>query len=95
MQNLELLEQKALLRTLIRVNERNYFITELKKSIINPEGIGSLETIARVRENLGELGLIVEEIEEGPHPKTFLVITDKGRRVAQKILEIQDILEED
>jgi len=40
-------------------------------------------------------GLIIEEIEEGPHPKTFLVITDKERRVAQKIREIQEILEED
>ena len=40
------------------------------------------------------MGLIIEQIEEGPRPKTFLVITEKGRRVAEKVKEVLEILEE-
>ncbi len=53
-----------------------------------------LDALRKVRRNLAELGLIIEKIEEGPRPKTFLVITEKGRRVAEKVKEILKILEE-
>jgi DNA-binding MarR family transcriptional regulator len=61
---------------------------------INPNGVASLDTLRRIRTNLQELDLITQEIEEGPRPKTFLVITPKGRRVAEKVREILEILEE-
>ncbi len=89
---LELLEQTGALRTLVKVYERPRFITELVRSSINPEGIASLDSIMKVREKLGELGLIREEMEEGARPKTFLVITEKGKKVAERLREIQEIL---
>ena len=33
-------------------------------------------------------------MDEGPRPKTFLIITPKGRKVAELIKRIQDVLEE-
>ena len=91
---LEKFEQTGALRTLLLVEEKPRFITELKRSSIHPEGIASFDTIRSVRDNLAELGLIKEEMEEGARPKTFLVITEKGKRVAKKIKEILEILEE-
>jgi len=35
-----------------------------------------------------------QEEEEDARPKTYLMITEKGRLVVQKIREIQEILEE-
>jgi DNA-binding MarR family transcriptional regulator len=52
-----------------------------------------LDALRKVRFNLSKLGLITEEIKEGPRPKTFLIITPKGRRVTEKIKEILRILE--
>lgn len=91
---IELLEQVGTLRVLLKVYERPHYITELVRMDINPNGVASLDTLRRIRMNLVELRLITEEIEEGPRPKTFLVITPKGRRVAEKIKEIVEILEE-
>jgi DNA-binding MarR family transcriptional regulator len=88
------MEQTGLLRTLILLSEKKRYITELKKTGLNPEGVGSLETLSKVRMSLSQLGLAIEELEEGHRPKTFLVITEKGRRVAEKVKEIQEILEE-
>ena len=59
-----------------------------------PEGLVSLSSLNICRQNLGDLGLIEEIMEEGARPRTYLIITDKGRCVAQKIREIQEILEE-
>jgi hypothetical protein len=80
MRLLTLLEQTGLLRTLVLVAERDRFITELKHSAVNPNGIGSVQTIWRVRDNLVELGLIQVIEEEGPRAKKFLRITPKGTR---------------
>ena len=91
---LELLEQTGMLRVLLRVSEKPRYVTELVRSSINENGIASLESIRRIRIGLTRLQLITEEIEEGPRPKTFLVITEKGRRVAEKIAQILEILEE-
>jgi len=92
---LKLLEQNGAVRSIILISERNRYVTELLKSSINPEGIMSQDSLKKVRHNLAALGLITEEIEEGPRPKTFLVITEKGRRVAEKVKEILEILEEE
>ena len=91
---IELLEQTGALRCLLLCAEKKRFITELRRSAVNPEGIASQNALDTVRVNLVQLGLITEEMEEGPRPRTWLVITDKGRKVAQKIREIQKILEE-
>ena len=80
MRLLTLLEQTGLLRTLVLVVEKDRFITELKHSAVNPNGIGSVQTIWRVRDNLVELGLIQVVEEEGPRAKKFLRITPKGSR---------------
>ena len=91
---LELLEQIGALRTLLSTLEKPRYITELHRTSVNPQGVASLDALRKVRLNLAELGLIIEEIEEGPRPKTFLVITEKGKRVAEKIREVLAILEE-
>jgi len=95
LEELHLMEQNGALRILVRISEKDRYITELRKSGVNPEGVVSLSSLNICRQNLGDLGLIEEIIEEGAHPRTYLVITDKGRRVAQKIREIQEVLEEE
>jgi len=92
MSGIELLEQTGFLRLLLLLEKRKYYVTELKKSEINPTGIGSLETVSKIRDSLKALGLIEEYSEERPPFKTFLIITDKGRIVVQKIHEIQQVL---
>jgi len=91
------LEQYGALRLLLELDEKQRFITELIRRSTNPEGIMSQDALKNLRWSLSEkgLGLIKEEMEEGPRPRTYLVITDKGRRVAQKIREIQEVLEEE
>lgn len=76
-------------------DEPKYITLVLKRSS-NPEGFISQTALYEATRELGEkgLGLIREETEEGSRPKTFLVITEKGKRVAQKLTEIQEILEE-
>ena len=94
MNQLELIEQTVALRALLLISEKQLFVTELRKTYVNPTGIMSQDALRKVRMNLSELGLIIEEIEEGPRPKTFLVITEKGKRIARKVAEILEILEE-
>ncbi|MHA1956779.1 MAG: hypothetical protein ACW968_07610 [Candidatus Thorarchaeota archaeon] len=92
MHELEFLEQTGALRTLLLVSQRRRYITELRRTSVNPEGVASQDSLKKIRYNLHELGLVTEEMEEGIRPKTFLVITEKGKLVAQKISEIQEIL---
>jgi len=94
MDKLELLEQNGILRALVAIVEKPRYVTELRRSGVNPDGIMSLDSLDKCRANLSRLGLITESMEKGPRPKTFLVITEKGRRVAKKIKEIEGILEE-
>jgi len=94
MKRLELLEQTGILQSLILLLEKQRYITELRRTSVNPVGIASQDALTRIRQNLTQLGLITEEIEEGLRPRTFLVITDKGRRVAQKLKDIQEVLDE-
>lgn len=61
---------------------------------MNPEGIASQNALDTVRQNLVQLGLITQSMEEGPRPRTWLTITEKGRRVADLIKSIQTLLEE-
>ncbi|MHA1961562.1 MAG: hypothetical protein ACW99U_15175 [Candidatus Thorarchaeota archaeon] len=89
---LRLLEQTGALRTLVLLNERKRFISELKRCAVNPEGVASQDALRAVRTNLLKLGLITEYIEDGRTPRTYLALTDKGRQVAQKTKEILSTL---
>ena len=91
--SIELLEQTGALRALLLIGERPRFITELKSSSVNPVGIVSLDALRIVRRNLADLNLIREETESVTPFKTFLIVTDKGRLVAEKVREIEAILE--
>jgi len=44
--------------------------------------------------NLISLNLVEDEIHYGPPKRRLLHLTEKGEKVAQKILEIKEILEE-
>ena len=87
------LEQTAALAILILAYERPRYITELVRTSINPSGIGSQDSIRTARRTLVLLGLIKEETEEGPRPKTFLKLTEKGKRVAKLVSLIDEKLE--
>jgi len=91
---IELLEQTGALRCLLLCADKKRFITELRRSAVNPDGIASQNALDTIRHNLVELGLITEEMEEGPRPRTWLVITEKGKTVAQLIKRIQLLIEE-
>ncbi len=82
------------MRVLLMLQEKERFVTELLRGQFNPRGIVSQDALRRCRQNLRRLGLIVEEREEGPRPKVYLRLTEKGRRVAEKIREILAILEQ-
>ena len=97
MEHLEGIEHQGslqLLLTLATSNQREY-ITSVIRRKGNDRGFITLTSLNDCRIDFPKLGLMVEEIEEGPRPKTFLVITGKGRRVAEKVKEILEILEED
>lgn len=52
----------------------------------------SNETMRSAVEVLLELGLIQQKIEKGPPPRRLTFLTEKGRKVAEKLEEIEQIL---
>ena len=96
MPGLEDFEEYGALRLLLLLSEGQRYVTEILRRQTNPSGLMSQDSLRDCRWKLGSagLGLIEEHMEEGPRPKTFLIITEKGRHVAKKIREIQEILEE-
>jgi DNA-binding MarR family transcriptional regulator len=90
---IDLLEQTGILRLLLLVEEKNRHIGEIIRDSQNTEGIASQTTITHCRRKLSELDLITEETDTVTPFRTFLIITDKGRLVAEKIREIEAILE--
>lgn len=93
MRQLTLLEQTGILRLLLLLDQREHHIAELKRTSVNPKGIGSQTAVDNCRRKLAELELAKEWTEEVTPFKTLLIITEKGRLVAQKIREIEAILE--
>ncbi|MFW9890229.1 MAG: hypothetical protein ACFFER_18755 [Candidatus Thorarchaeota archaeon] len=92
---MERIDQDGILRLILALSERPHYISEIIRRSINPNGFMSQTSLSRYRKALVDLGLILEETEEGPRPRTFLTITEKGRRVAEKLREIEAILRED
>ena len=92
---LEKLEYPGAMQLLLALVERQRYVTEILRKRSIPGGFISQTSLDKCRLHLEELGLMKEEMEEGPRPRTYLIISDKGRRVAQKIREIQEILEKD
>jgi hypothetical protein len=90
---LKKLEQNGALRLLVLIAERDRFITELLKSSVNPSGIISLDSLRKCRLKLGELGLITEKMETDARRKTYLSITEDGKRVADLVLRILEIID--
>lgn len=96
MKKLEGIEHEGalqLLLTLATAKEKQY-VTSVIRRQHNPDGFITQSKLDECRRTFRELGLITEQLDEGPRPKKFLIITEKGRRVAEKIREILEILEE-
>ena len=92
---LEKLEYPGAMQLLLALVERKRYVTEILRKRSVPNGFISQTSLGKCRLHLKELGLMKEEMEESARPRIYLVITDKGRHVAQKIREIQKILDED
>jgi len=58
------------------------------REIIREAGVG-YTSIYRALHDMSELKLIDEEISEG---KRFIMLTEKGKKVAEKLLEIEELL---
>ena len=93
MSRLALLEQTGILRLLLLLAEGDRHVGEMKRTSINPVGIGSQATVDNCRRKTTELGLAREWTEDITPFRTYLSITEKGRLVAEKIREIEAILE--
>jgi hypothetical protein len=52
-----------------------------------PEGLAIFDSLNKCLRSLGDSGFIEKVMQEGPRSKTFVVITDKWRRAAQKVRE--------
>lgn len=56
----------------------------------------SSTTLYRTLESLKKLKIVKSEIDNSTYPKrTIISLTEKGKLVAQKLKEIEDILKED
>ena len=93
---LDQIEIPGALRLLLALSERNRYITEVLRKRSNPEGFISQTSLDECRDKMGKrgLGLIEEHMDEGPRPKTHLVITEKGRKVAELVKRIQTVLKD-
>lgn len=72
------------------------FYSELK----NKSGVASISTINSRLEDLKKAGLIDDETEETTQKgkyigvKRYIWLTPKGKRIAEKLVEIEEILNE-
>jgi predicted transcriptional regulator len=96
MKLLEGIEHQGALQLLLKLatSKHKEYITSVIRRKGNDDGFITLTSLGDCRRDFKKLGLMEEQIEEGPRPKTFLVITEKGKRVAEKIREMLEILEE-
>ena len=76
-----------ILITLLRQNGKMYF-TELKKEI----GKGSMSTLNMRILELKNQGLIKDELESKFGGRKYIWLTDKGKKIANYLLEIERML---
>jgi len=91
---LEWLQQAATTRVLIRLLDGPRYISELIRGVRYPEGIASQQSIAAARILLKLMGLIEEyDGEETPRPRLYLRLTEKGRKVAELLRSIEEVIQ--
>ncbi len=83
---LETLERTSALRILCRLRTGPIFITALKKSATNPDGLGSFKTLRKAFDGLLELGLVKEKKTGRPYSLEYS-LTDKGRKVLSCLVQ--------
>jgi len=87
-EKLEKNKSLTILATLYTIGNKTYHSELRKKAQI---GINTLDK--RLFE-LRSIGLIEEEIEDKFGGRRYIWLTPKGKRVAEKLVEIEDILKE-
>ena len=70
-------------------NDKMY-LTEIREAL----GKGSSSTIDKVIRELYHIGLIEEETEDKFGGRRNVWLTPKGKRIAEKLIEIEEIIEE-
>lgn len=88
------LEQVGALQLLAELAnlETESYVTKLIRRGNKKDGIASDRALLKARENLKELGLLVENVQETLPFRTVMHLTKKGHLVAEKILEILDVI---
>lgn len=84
---LEVLEQKHAMKVLVYLLENDMYKRELTSKIT----VGSCSIQSRV-EDLAEMELITEEVQKTKPFRKVLSLTDKGRKVAELVKEIENLL---
>lgn len=74
----EVLGQPGVMELLAVISDGPRYMTSLKRSEINPSGVGSYEVIKRATETLVRLGWAVENRESR---RIYLQISPKGQKV--------------
>ena len=85
---LDLLLRTGFAKVLLRVASEDTRLSNIGLDRHNRQGIASDSIIKELRPLFVELGLIREQLRKEDRrgkPSTFLIITDKGRRVARAI----------
>ncbi|MFQ5832514.1 MAG: hypothetical protein ACE5H4_07420 [Candidatus Thorarchaeota archaeon] len=93
------LEQPGASALLLRLLDRDEFITRLLRSAVNPDGVATQDGLRTLRNLLGSergVGLIDEEERKGagPRPRLYVFLTPLGRRVAEMLKQVADALAE-
>ncbi len=88
------LEQIGALQLLVHLlrNNQDKYVSRYIRRGNTEEGIASDRALLKARTNLKELGLLVEETQDELPFKTIMKLTDSGKIVAKKVLDILDIL---
>lgn len=79
---------------MIRLLEGPQYTSVFYKSDLNPDGVGSAQTVSRVIKVLLKLGLISRD-EGKMRPRIYLQLTGKGIDVAHHLKAIEEILQEE
>ena len=93
------LEQPGAPALLLKLLERDEFITRLLRSAVNPAGVATQDGLKTLRNILGSergVGFIDEEERKGlgPRPRLYIFLTPLGRQVAELLKQITDTLAE-